>query len=260
MATPLAFSRRIASKRCSTSDAGSDAVGSSNTRRWAPCSSQGHAGLLCWGEGTDGQSHVDTREPDGGECFPRALTIATPVDLSPTGGEPVAQSEVLDGREPVDEAQILVHEAQAVTLGRSTVTEFERLACRVVAEVHRSRVVPGRLVIAGEDLDQRRFSRTVLTDECMGGAGVDLEIDVVECDLAREHLRQVFDRQQRWHSSPFAASPAVRTRILTGRRLCSTPSQKRINRIRSATIQGGRPRMRRLSRAAALLVPLVPRR
>ena len=51
------------------------------------------------------------------------------------------------------------------------------------------------LVIAGEDLDQRRLPRSVLPDESVHLTGGDVDAHVVERDLASEGLRQVFDPQ-----------------------------------------------------------------
>ena len=89
--------------------------------------SEGHRGLL-------GRS--ERRRPEGArrhleaELVERCLrpaAIGTPVDPHPLPGEPVHQGQVLDGRQRVDKAEILVHEAQAIALGRPPVAELERL-------------------------------------------------------------------------------------------------------------------------------------
>ena len=61
------------------------------------------------------------------------------------------------------------------------------------------------LVVAGEDLDQRRLAGAVLADERVDLAGGDVDADVVERDLPRERLRKVFDSERVSHHPPIPA-------------------------------------------------------
>ena len=118
----------------------------------------------------------------------------TPVDAKAAAGvvaDPEAQ--VLDRGQAVDEAEILVHEADAV-LGRLlAVADRQRVA------IDESRGAGIGLVIPGEDLDQRGFPRAVLADQRVHAAGVDDEIDAVKRDLTGKRLAQSADRQHGCH-------------------------------------------------------------
>ncbi len=169
------------------------------------------AGLLSGRQCTDRDLHVDALEADRSERFARPLDVGAPVDLAELRGEAIAERQVLDRRQPLDEAEILVHEPDPVALGGTSVAEFQRFTGRVVAVVDRRGLVAGRLVIAGEHFDQRRLARPVLPDERVCRTRLDRQVDVVERDLAREHLRQMLDPQQCRHASPVSANrPPVR--------------------------------------------------
>ena len=108
------------------------------------------------------------------------------------------EGEVLDGVQRADEAEVLVHEADAGVGGGLAVAE-RRAVVRGPTPVASSGV---GLVVAGEDLDQRRLAGAVLADEGVDLAGGDVERNVVEGDLPGKGLREVFDAQRLGHVSP----------------------------------------------------------
>ena len=55
------------------------------------------------------------------------------------------------------------------------------------------------LVVAGEDLDQGRLTRAVLTDQRVHFTRSEIDADVVQGDLPREGLRQMLDAERVTH-------------------------------------------------------------
>ena len=92
-----------------------------------------------------------------------------------------AEEEVPRDAHQRDHAEILEHGGDAV---------FRRVAR--APEAHRRAVdqdlALGRLVDAGEDLDQRRLAGAVVAEEAMDLAGIDLDVDVAERDHRAEML------------------------------------------------------------------------
>ncbi|MEZ5258976.1 MAG: hypothetical protein R2705_19440 [Ilumatobacteraceae bacterium] len=111
------------------------------------------------------------------------------------------QGDVLDGVQHADQTEVLVHEADAGRAGRRAIAQRQRLAGHP-----RLLIALVGLVVAGEDLDQRRFPGSVLADEGVDLARGDVERHVAERDLPGKRLRQMFDTQRVSHPWP----PTVR--------------------------------------------------
>ena len=136
------------------------------------------------------------------ECRQRLACAAgflTPADPAAearlvAGGD----GQVVDRVQHADEPEVLVHEPDAGVVRGRSVAQRERLRRSTHASTRR-RV---GLVVAGEDLDQRRLAGAVLADERVHFARGDIDADVVERDLARERLRQVLDSERVSHHPP----------------------------------------------------------
>ena len=164
--------------------------------------SQGDRRLLRRGQGSDRCRDIEVVEPEIGQGCSRPVGLTLPVDSAAVRrGEAGAQGEVLDGGQGVDQTEVLVHEADAERLGGLAVAELQRCTVATGTEVG-GRGFAGWLVVAGEDLDQRRLAGAVLPDERVGATGVDRQADVVQSDLSGEYLRQMLDRQQWLHEKP----------------------------------------------------------
>ena len=117
--------------------------------------------------------------------------------------KPPRSARLSDRVELEDEAEILVHEAQA---GGPRVGRARR---RLVAVQPRDARRVG-VVVAGEHLDQGRLAGPVLAHERVDLARADLQGDVVERARAGERLREVADPEHRrrarfcWVSRPSA--------------------------------------------------------
>jgi hypothetical protein len=110
--------------------------------------------------------------------------------------------QVVDRVQHPDQTEVLVHESDAGIVRRGSVAERQRLAldpCLAITGIG--------LVVAGEDLDQRRLAGTVLTDERVDFARGNVDTDVVEGDLPREGLRKMLDAKRVSHQPP---NPAER--------------------------------------------------
>ena len=141
-----------------------------------------------------GTSMLTSPKPKRLEALRRAPAIGLPVDAAEAAGRvPDAHRDVLDGVQRVDEAEILVDEADAGGLGFAAVAEVQGLAGEFG-----DRAGVG-LVESGEDLDERRLTGTVLTDEGMRAPGADLDVEVVERDLPGKRFGEVAHDQQVGH-------------------------------------------------------------
>ena len=103
--------------------------------------------------------------------------------------EAVTEREIVHRAQLEDETEILVDESQTRVRRVARVTERERLAVELGL---RARV---RVVIPGEDLDQRRLPRAVLSDERMDLALADVERGVDQRTRSGERLGQVLEAQ-----------------------------------------------------------------
>ena len=108
--------------------------------------------------------------------------------------QPSTEAEVVGHRHRLDEAEVLVDEAQPGGRGGGRRAELER----DVGDLGDGTPV-GR-VVAGEDLHDRRFAGAVLADEGVDLTGGDLEVDRVEGALTRERLGEVPDPQGGRHA------------------------------------------------------------
>ena len=132
----------------------------------------------------------------------RPAGLVAPVDASAEPGQVAGRhGEVVDGVQRADEAEVLVHEADS-RVGRGLAVTEARAGRRRPTPV---RLAGVGLVVAGEDLDQRRLAGAVLADERVDLTGGDVDADIVEGDLTGKGLREVFDPQRVGHVAPHPA-------------------------------------------------------
>src|SRR4051812_29121154 len=131
-----------------------------------------------------GDLHIATAHP--AESLSRGRALLTPADpAAEPGGVAEAERQVVDAVQGVDQAEILVHEAQASGVRGGRVAQLEVLAPDA----------PGGSVVgavkASEDLDECRLARAVLADQGVDLAWSYLEADVGERLRPGERLAQV---------------------------------------------------------------------
>ena len=102
---------------------------------------------------------------------------------------PAAEGQVVDDAEVTDEAEVLVHEAEAGVPPGARRARVHRIP------VDGDRAARIGVVVAGENLDQRRLPGAVLADQRVDLAAHHLEVHVVERQLTRKRLRQAGDRE-----------------------------------------------------------------
>ena len=149
--------------------------------------------LLCNAQVADGRTGVDflaeKAERRGG-----LLVHPLPVDEgTPSDDRLRAEKYVLGDGEGRDELEILVDHAdpQALCVGGGVQMGL------VPFYAYRTGVPHDR---AGEDLDERRFSRAILADEAVDLAGLEREIDAAERKDAGIPLDDSLHRKERFHS------------------------------------------------------------
>jgi hypothetical protein len=125
--------------------------------------------------------------------------------LLPPGDQPqpvalvaVAHREVVAGVERRDQPEVLVHEPQPGVVARAGRPEGQGHA---VDEHLRARV---RLVVTGENLDQRGLAAAVLAHQRAHLAGLEIDVDIDQRTLAGEGLRESADLEsgRRRHPAP----------------------------------------------------------
>ena len=130
-----------------------------------------------------------------------------PGDQTAGAGKARHQRHVLTDAEFVDEPEILMHEGDRDGFG-----------VRVDPTAADEDLAAVGLVDPGEDLDQGRFSRTVLTHERMDLALADPKVDPVQRERAEEALGEAADLDRRRrigrHDGSFRRSHAVAGRPL----------------------------------------------
>ena len=152
----------------------------------------GDAGPLRGGEGGDHRLRVDVEVEL--RQVRLGLRAARPVpDRSPRGGEARAERHVVLDRQGRDEPEVLLHEPAAQPVGL-----HGRLERQLVALDPDTAARIGR-VVSGQDLDQGRLPRPVLTQERMNLAGLDGHADARQRLGARERLRHRVDFEHRGH-------------------------------------------------------------
>ena len=135
------------------------------------------------GPGINSQAHP-------GQVFSRPLTAAPGGYRAQPGREAGPDGQVVQHRDAVHQAQILVHEAGSQPVRAGRVPERQRLA----RDGDGAGIGP---VEAGEDLDEGGFPGPVLAEHGVHLAGADREIHVLEGDAGAEALAQPGDRQGR---------------------------------------------------------------
>src|SRR5262249_5507969 len=128
--------------------------------------------------------------PEAAQRLAGCGPLLAPGDV-PTEPGCVSETErqVVDAVESGDQGEVLMHETQPGCMSGGGTAELELLSfdAALGAGV--------RGMEAGEDLDQRRLSRTVLPDQGMYFAGPDVEIHRVQRPGSGERLADVPERQ-----------------------------------------------------------------
>src|SRR5665648_966942 len=106
-----------------------------------------------------------------------------------SGGQLVAEVDVLGDRQAVDDIELLVHRRDPGAQRSDGGGDGERLP----TPGNGTRV---RVVRTGQHLDQRRLAGTVLADQAVDLTGPDREVDTVECAGAREVLDDALHGEQ----------------------------------------------------------------
>ena len=143
-----------------------------------------------------GQRLVDV-EIDGERCHQsarRSVLLSPLHSPEASTGEAASQRKVVDGVQLEDEAEVLVHEAQA---SGSAVRAVAQLRYVDWFTVEPRQCAGVRAVVPGQDLDQRGLARPVVADEGMDLTGAHVEVDVVERFGPREGLGHPRHPQQR---------------------------------------------------------------
>ena len=149
----------------------------------------GKAGPVGHAELPDRCAHVDLQTGPGHQVSGDATGVSPP-DPEPHGCRVAAtQHQVLHRAQLKHQAEVLMHEPDAETVG----------VCRR-ADLQWLTVNPGRStrvggVITSQDLDQGRLARSVLTDQAVHLTFADQDPDPVQHDLAAEGLREVANHQ-----------------------------------------------------------------
>ena len=126
-------------------------------------------------------------KPDGRQIL-AGLTAQLPrADGAEPGGEPGAERQVVGDGCRVDEAEVLVHEP-----GSQRVCGTGQSPAQLAA-ADEDLAAGLRLVVAGNYLDQRRLSGTVLAEDRVYLAGRDRHVQAGEHSLAGERLGQTGD-------------------------------------------------------------------
>ena len=117
-----------------------------------------------------------------------------------------AEEEVPRDAHQRDHAEVLEHRRDAVFGRVARAPEADRGAVDQDLAV-------GRLVDAGEDLDQRRLAGAVVAEEAMDLAGIDLDVDVAERDDRAEMLGDAAELDGRNRAHPALLSPSALARM-----------------------------------------------
>ena len=228
MAVPPAAIRRSAPNSRSTSGPGSDAVASSSTSSGKRPASPAPSRARATPTAVRSDSASWPISADGSMSYPRASSAARRggAILGAAQQRQRAQAavhpEVVRDRHRLDETQVLVDEAEPGVEGGRRRPERER----DTGDLGDGARI--RLVVAGEDLDDRGLAGSVLADEGVDLPDADVQVDVVEGPLSREGLAQPDDAQRgmigcaRAHGGHLGANP--------------TPCRRQSNVIRSCTL------------------------
>ena len=149
--------------------------------------------LLADGELPDGTTGVDAHAVVLGEACDVPLELPRP-DQRP--GRVPAERDVLGRGEPVDEAEVLVHHADAAVDRVSRRAQLRRRA----PDRDRARV---GMHEPGEHVHQRGLAGAVLAEERVDLPGAKVEVDVVVGQYARELLHdpaELDERRRRAHA------------------------------------------------------------
>src|SRR5262245_59481517 len=118
-----------------------------------------------------------------------------------------ADTQVLQHRHGLRETKILVHEAHPV---HAWLPRAKRQ--RDMASPNHERCSLVGVMKTGQDLDERRLSRTVLTEEAMDLPGSNVEVDRAQHGAARERLGEVRGRDD-WRLVRHYRQSAVANRL-----------------------------------------------
>ena len=105
----------------------------------------------------------------------------------------VAQSEVVDDIQTLDEAQFLVHKTQPGRLPTTGDSEVQLISR------HGDLRTVVRIMVSGKNFDQCRLAAPVLPHQSTDFAGGKREIDTIEGSLAAESLREAADAERVCH-------------------------------------------------------------
>ena len=116
---------------------------------------------------------------DPPQALARRCVDALPVDERFPGANRGVDSDVFRHRQVGEQGEILIDHLDPLA------NRFDRGQRGVFATIDDDRALVGRMD-AGDDLDQRRFARSVLTDQAAYLAPADLEADIVQRRYARK--------------------------------------------------------------------------
>ena len=220
MPAPLSRRSRTILKSRSTSPGGSTAVGSSSTSTPPPAVPALQGG----GDGDDraldrrglgqrlGDVEVDgerRHQPPG-----RSGLLSPPHAAEAGAGEAAVQGQVVDGVQLEDQARGPGGRSSGGRRGRACRGRAASISTGSPSS-HASRARVG-VVVARQDLDERRLARAVVADEGVHLAGADVEVDVVERLGAGERLRQVPDLEDQPVGVRLLRLGAGRARLVAG--------------------------------------------
>src|SRR5207245_8719395 len=101
-----------------------------------------------------------------------------------------ADTQILQSRHGSSQRQVLVHEGQAVKMSGRRI-DWQRHPAAAYTQLS---TWIGR-VVAGEDLDQRRLARSVLSDQSVNLSGEHIEVDVLQHRTSSKALGEISCRQ-----------------------------------------------------------------
>ena len=159
---------------------------------------------------------TDARHPDAPERLDRGLIHGVLVD-DDAAHRLGAEREVVRDRQVREQAQLLVDDADAELVRMRGARDLDRLAAELDA--------PGRRrMVAREDLQQGRLAGTVLAEEAVDRACLDVEVDVIEGQRAREALRDAPHAEQRRPLGVDRARGVGPRLLLVGRHALTRPT------------------------------------
>jgi hypothetical protein len=157
-------------------------------------------------EPRDGRLHPGDLDADVGDRLSRALAHRAVVEQPVRMDDLAVEEDVVEDAQLVDQRKVLVDGVDAERAGMHDGAELDRLA----VEVDRPRV---RLVVAGEDLDQRRLAGPVVAEQPEHLAVLEMEVDGAQGGNRTEALGHALHAQDLGHGQVSPLPPRWRSRV-----------------------------------------------